>query len=51
LHGRRKEGQWAKESQDFENFRKKVVFVVSSGKKQISPLLAPHWRKFGKIPW
>ena len=25
----------------FENFTKKVVFLVSSGKKQISPLLAP----------
>jgi len=26
---------------DCENFRKKVVFVVSSGKKEISPFLAP----------
>jgi len=35
---------------DFESFRKKkVVFFVLIGKKQISPLLAP-WKKFGKIP-
>jgi len=26
---------------DCENFRKKVVFIVSSEKKQISPFLAP----------
>jgi len=35
---------------EFENFSNKAVFSVSSGKKQISPLLAPHPRKtFGKI--
>jgi len=34
---------------DFENFSKRMVFLVSSGKKQTSPLLAPP-RKFGKIP-
>jgi len=34
----------------FENFRKKAVFLVSSGKKRISPLLPPIPRKmFGKI--
>jgi len=27
---------------DFENFGKKVVFSVSSGKKGISPILPPH---------
>jgi len=32
-----------------KNFSKKAVFSVSSGKNQISPLLAPHPRKtFGK---
>jgi len=30
---------------------KKFVFLVSSGKKQISPLLTPLWKTFGKIPW
>jgi len=29
---------------------KKVVFLVSSGKK-ISPLLASPWKNFGKFPW
>jgi len=33
---------------DFENFRKKVVFLISGGKKQLSPLLAPPWKNFGK---
>jgi len=27
--------------QEFENFSKNGVFLISSGKKQISPLLAP----------
>jgi len=36
----------SEEGQEFENFSKKAVFSVSSGKKQILPLLAPH----GKIP-
>jgi len=30
---------------------KKVVFLVLSGKKQISPFLAPPWKNFGKITW
>jgi len=29
---------------------KKVVFLVLSGKKQISPLCTPPWKNFGKIP-
>ena len=29
---------------------KKVVFLISSGKKQIPPLLTPPWRNFRKIP-
>ena len=33
----------------FENFSKKIIFLVSSGKKQISPLL-PLPRKVKKIP-
>jgi len=33
---------WASEGrQEFENFRKKAVFLIVSGKKEISPLLAP----------
>jgi len=32
---------------DFENFSKKRL--VSSWKKQISPLLPPPWKNFGKI--
>jgi len=28
---------------------KKVAFLVSSGKNQISPLLAPSWKNVGKI--
>jgi len=30
---------------------KKVVFSISRGKKQISPLLAPPGKNFGKIPY
>jgi len=30
---------------------KKVVFSISSGKKQISPLLAIPGKNFGKIPY
>jgi len=30
-------------------FEKNVVFLVTSGKKQISPLLAPPYKNFGKI--
>jgi len=42
---------WGSEGrQEFENFGKKAVFRVSSGKNQISPLLVPPLRKtFGKI--
>jgi len=42
---------WVSEGwQEFENFSKKVVFSVSSDKKQISPLLVhPHRKTFGKI--
>jgi len=29
---------------------KKVVFSISGGKKQISPLLAPPWKKFWENP-
>jgi len=28
-----------------------VVFLVSSGKKQISPLLTPSRKKFGRTHW
>jgi len=31
----------SEEGQEFENFSKKAVFLVSGGKKQISSLLAP----------
>jgi len=30
---------------------KKVIFSISMGKKQISPLLAPPGKNFGKIPY
>ena len=30
---------------------KKVVFLVSSEKNQISSLLTPLWKNLGKIPW
>jgi len=33
---------WVSEQgQEFENFSKNAVFLISSGKKQISPLLLP----------
>jgi len=33
---------WVSEGgQEFENFSKKAVFLISCGKQQISPLLAP----------
>ena len=35
----------AKASLDFEMFRKKVGFLVLSGKKQTSILLVPRWKK------
>jgi len=31
----------SEEGQEFENFSKNAVFLISSAKKQISPLLAP----------
>jgi len=37
--------------QESENFSKNGCFLVSSGKKQISPLLAPPRKTFGKIHW
>jgi len=44
--------EWGKE---FENFSKKGVFLDSSGKNHISPLLAPPRKNFAKIhqwpPW
>jgi len=45
-HGRQKRGQ------EFENFSKKAVLLVLSGKKQISPLLAPckNFRKNPLVP-
>jgi len=42
-HGCRKKGRILKIS------AKKAVFLVSSGKKQISPLLGPPKQTFGKI--
>ena len=36
---------------DFIISAKKVFFLVSSGLKQISPLLAPSRKDFGKIFW
>jgi len=50
-HGHQKRGQrgpWP--PLYFEILAKKVVFLVLSGKKQISPLLVTPWIKFGKIP-
>jgi len=36
---------------NFEIFSKKmVVFLVSSEKNKISPLLVPQWKNLGKIP-
>jgi len=35
---------------DFETISKKVVFSISRGKNQISPLLAPPWKKFWENP-
>jgi len=45
--GRGGRGPWP--PLDFEIFSKKVIFLVLSGKKQISPLLVPLWKNFGKI--
>jgi len=40
---------WVAEGgQEFEIFSKKAVFLVSSGKKQISPLSALPRKTFGK---
>jgi len=39
-------------SPGFWNFQQlKVVFLVSTEKNQISPLLAPPWKNLGKIPY
>jgi len=35
---------------DFEIMSKKSFFSISRGKKQISPLLAPPWKKFWENP-
>jgi len=41
---------WVSEGgQEFENFSKNLVFLVSSGKNQISPLMAPPKKTYGKI--
>jgi len=48
-HGRRK-GAGGISPWILKYLAKNVVFVVLSGKKQISPLLATIWKKFGKIP-
>jgi len=41
---------WAsEEEQEFENFSKYAVFLISSGKNLISPLLASRRKTFGKI--
>ena len=49
--GRGRQG-WALAPPGFWNYKqKKVVFSISRGKKQISPLLAPPGKNFGKIPY
>jgi len=51
-HGRRKGSRGAKAPLDFEIFSKKRLFFQFRGvKKQISPLLAPLEKNFGKIPY
>jgi len=41
---------WVSEGgQEFENFNKNAVFIISSGMNQISPLLAHPRKTFGKI--
>jgi len=39
----------SEEGQEFENFSKYAVFLISSGQNQISPFLAPRRKIFGKI--
>jgi len=39
----------SEEGQEFENFSKNAVFLISSAKKQLSSLLAPRRKTFGKI--
>jgi len=39
----------SEEEQEFENFSKYAVFLISSGKNLISPLLASRRKTFGKI--
>jgi len=50
-HGRRTEWQGSFIPLDFETVSKKGCFTISRGKKQISPLLAPSGKNFGKIPY
>jgi len=38
----------SEEGQEFKNFSKNAVFIISSGKNQISPLLAPRRKTFEK---
>ena len=50
--GVRRGGRGGKHHPGFWNYlQKKVVFSISSGKKQISPLLAHPGKSFGKIPY
>ena len=46
--GRR--GRGAKAAPGFWNFQQKRLFFSFEWEKEISPLLPPHWKKFGKIP-
>jgi len=39
----------SEEGQEFEKFSKNAVLLISSGKTQISPLLAPRRKTFEKI--
>ena len=44
-------GRGAKPPLDFENFSKKGCFLSFEWENQISPLLAPPCKNFGRIPW
>jgi len=51
VHGRRRGGQGrGKPPWILKILAKKVVFPISRGEKQISPLLAPSWNKFWENP-
>ena len=39
----------SEEGQEFENFSKNDVFLISSGENQISPLLGPRRKTFIKF--